>query len=456
MNSLGGLLELLRTRRSRRFVLGMEMKGGPLAFKSRYQPVPLSEEEEAALVFSAAGITGHALADLNFEPGQGANIMGGMTGRVIPSGDAAQTVSLFVTNDSATYWIKRPQEMSREDIDAAAQLGRAESLAPFYKKMRVKIRDGRCAPSREPLRNIRVNDWSVPAAGTTFLIPVNDLTFIYINGLLEILNDQAGAFILDDRAGFKPAGLGRFARSKGGHLFDNPMDGRVATVSVVERLVTEFVTVEQGMILQNLALMAEALGLGGFPNFANHDFAWFEALGFRMDRMPASRYLGAGPVVSLAMRLMGRDPQVPCPIGLEMCGKPLLKAYSPPYFSDMEAAVRAVVAAKFGSGGVFRSLNQNYSWNENVPARVSEIGEKAIAATIAYCDYIWRRYGRFPALMPPFRTVVGFQCGHPDLEFYDRQYRPGVYTERHREAFERVKSRSNQESVFGRQVSSNQ
>jgi len=37
------------------------------------------------------------------------------------------------------------------------------------------------------------------------------------------------------------------------------------------------------MMLQNLGLMAQALGLGGFPNFANHEFAWFQALGFRME-----------------------------------------------------------------------------------------------------------------------------------------------------------------------------
>ena len=38
--------------------------------------------------------------------------------------------------------------------------------------------------------------------------------------------------------------------------------------------------------------MAQALGLRGYPNFANHEFGWFEALGFRMERMPTSGYLG--------------------------------------------------------------------------------------------------------------------------------------------------------------------
>ena len=32
--------------------------------------------------------------------------------------------------------------------------------------------------------------------------------------------------------------------------------------------------------------------------------------------------------------------------------------------------------------------------------------DSAIAATIAYCDYVYERYGRFPANSGPFRTVL--------------------------------------------------
>ena len=34
------------------------------------------------------------------------------------------------------------------------------------------------------------------------------------------------------------------------------------------------------MMLQNLALMVQALGLGGFPHWAAHPFGWFQALEF--------------------------------------------------------------------------------------------------------------------------------------------------------------------------------
>src|SRR5262249_6155172 len=152
---------------------------------------------------------------------------------------------------------------------------------------------------------------------------------------LEILNETTGAFLLDERNNFRPAGLARFARSRGGPLEDDPNKLRVATGRQVEQFVTEFVTLEQGVMLQNLGLMAQALGLGGFPNFANHEFGWFQALEFRMEQMPASLYLGANPLVSLGMSLLKRNPMVPFPIGLERDGEVLLKPFCPPYYKSM-------------------------------------------------------------------------------------------------------------------------
>src|SRR2546425_1965753 len=246
------LLTALRERRSRRFGLGMKMPAGPLAFESRFAPVPLTEEEEAALVFAASGITGHALADLCYAPGGGGGIMGGLGARTIASGDGLQTVALVVTNDRATYLIRRPRELQAQEIPELIDLGRRGAFPALYRRCRVQIKDGRAATPTDPLFNINANRWSAHAPGTTYFLPVNDLTFMYVNGLLEILNEHTGAFLLDERNNFLPAGLGKFARSRGGHLADDPHQGRVATVRQVEQFVTEFVTVEQGMMLQNL------------------------------------------------------------------------------------------------------------------------------------------------------------------------------------------------------------
>src|SRR3989441_5561164 len=137
------LLTALRERRSRRFGLGMKMPAGPLAFESRFAPVPLTEEEEAALVFAASGITGHALADLCYAKDGGGSIMAGLVARTIASGDGLQTVSLVVTNDNATYLIRKPRELPGGEIPELIQLGQRGEFTELYRRCRVKIKDGR-------------------------------------------------------------------------------------------------------------------------------------------------------------------------------------------------------------------------------------------------------------------------------------------------------------------------
>src|SRR5580765_351891 len=135
------LLTALRERRSRRFALGMKIPDGPLAFESKRPPTPLTEAEEAALVFAACGITGHALADLCYAPGGGGSIMGGLVARTIASGDGLQTVNLVVTNDSGTYLIRKPRELPANDIPQLIELGQRNEFTELYRRSRVKIKD---------------------------------------------------------------------------------------------------------------------------------------------------------------------------------------------------------------------------------------------------------------------------------------------------------------------------
>lgn len=428
------LLDALRDRRSRRFGLGMEI-GGPLAHRSERPPVPLSEDEQALLAFAACGITGPALGELEYQPGGGGSIMAGMAGRTVASGDAIQAVAVFVLDPEAAWLLRRPRDLGPAATAEQADLARRGELTEAFRRSRVKVADGAPRPPLDPMYNLAVNRWSLYDPAGTYFLPVNDLTLLYINGLLEILDRPTGAFIVDERAGFRPAGLARFAHSKGGHLLDDPRHERVLTVQQLETLVTEFVTLEQGMVLQNLALMAQAIGLGGFPHWAAHPYGWLRALGFRMGAMPASRYLGMGRLLAFFARLLRRDPPVPIALGLEHGGEPLVVPYCPPWFPTMADAVRAVVELKFGPAGVFRGAARHAAWRdpEAVAAAAREPSPEAIDAAIAYCEYIHRRYGRFPAYQPPLRTVVGFQASHLDEEFYDRHYRPGALSETQRE-----------------------
>src|SRR5215471_9647985 len=69
------LFDALFGRRSRRFGLGFEMAEGPFKYKSRHEPLPLSEVEEAILVAAGVGFSGMALWDqhrpLPFRAGDG-------------------------------------------------------------------------------------------------------------------------------------------------------------------------------------------------------------------------------------------------------------------------------------------------------------------------------------------------------------------------------------------------
>lgn len=141
----------------------------------------------------------------------------------------------------------------------------------------------------------------------------------------------------------------------------------------------------------------------------------------------ASRYLGANAFARALMNLLGRNQWIPYALGLERDHEILLKPYCPPYYASMKDAVRAVVETKYGPHGLFRGGAEHSAWLEPaaITNAIAKISSAAVEATTAYCEYIYNRCGRFPAYMPPFRTVLGFQACHLDNEFYDRFYRAG-------------------------------
>jgi hypothetical protein len=91
----------------------------------------------------------------------------------------------------------------------------------------------------------------------------------------------------------------------------------------------------------------------------------------------------------------------------------------------MEEAVLAFVNYKHEQGkGTFRDECSATGWREGarVQHAIPRYPDEAIAATIAYCEYVYERYGRFPANGGPFRTVLAHQAHHLDPDFYERFY----------------------------------
>jgi hypothetical protein len=178
--------------------------------------------------------------------------------------------------------------------------------------------------------------------------------------------------------------------------------------------------------------MTQALGLGGFPHFGGHPYIWFQTLGFRMEQVSASQIAGASTVARAIARLLGKDIDVPTAVGLERDGQLLLKPYAPPYYRNMEEAVLAFIDFKFGAGkGTLRDGGSATAWKDGavIQSGIPAYSDKVVAATIAFCEYVYKRYGRFPATSGPFRSLLAYQAHHLDTDFYDRFYHPSALSQ---------------------------
>jgi len=426
------LLDALLARRSRRFAKGMRLNGGPLAYKSSHEPSPLSLVEEAILAFAACGITGYTMGELPYDTGDvaeagGGNIIMNFVGRTVFSADAAHLVTVFVLNDDGVWLLKRPQDYPRLEVPELVKLAREQRWADLYEKSRVRIANQRLDVPRKPPFVPPFNKWSANVRGTTYFLPIAELSGLFINVLLAAFSKEMAYFVVDERHNFQPAGVARFARSKGGYLHDNLADDRTATVSLLDTSMYEFAAVEQGAMLQNMALVTAALGLGGFPHLASHPFGWFHTLGFRMTDIPLSRTIGAGPVMKGLMRVLKKDIPIPTAVGLERDGQVLIKPFCPPYYRNMEEAVLAFVDYKYAQGqGTLRDGGAASNWRDGamVQAGIPRYSDQSIAATIACCEYLYSRYGRIPATNGPFRALMAYQAHHLDADFYQKFYRP--------------------------------
>ena len=440
------LIDTFLTRRSRRFALGNDLQGSALAYMSTAEPVPLSVEEEAILAFAASGVTGHVNGELPYQPAAGPETGGGqvmmsLVGRTQSSADAVATATLFIMSDDGTYIMPRPQDLPSDEFEALVKMGRDRRFTEAYERMRIRLADRRSEIPRELPFTPPFNKWSANLPASTYFVPVTEVTALYLTILFAALGDQFAFFFHDDRDWLtRPAGIASFGRSKGGHLFDDVHDGRVGTIDEIETYLLELCGFEQGLMIQNIALATEALGLGGFPHYGAHRFAWTRSLGFQMRDRTFAQVLHKGFFGTLLMRLLNRNVTIPQAIGLDHEGKTIIKPFAPPYYPTMEAAVRAFVDYKFAPGtGFFRDAPKPSAWRDPaaIQATIPPYSEANIEAVIAYCNYVMKHYGQFPANFGPIRTLMAFQAHHIDTAFYDRFYLPGAYTTAHAEHFAR-------------------
>jgi hypothetical protein len=416
------LFEALFKRRSRRISLGVRtVPAGSNSYTSDAQPQPLTPLEEAALI-AAIGMTGVTLPDRPFETTTGEKILGtpniNFQGRAAGSTDNAQATHFFLFNDSGAYFLKRLQGTDpAEPITPEVLLRRAEAS-------KVKIADTRPEFPREFPYYLDSNRFLSNLPGSTILFPVVDMTRQYINALMYLLTEPAGhrPALLDDRNFYLPAGVRKWIRS--GFLNKEIK----LPLGVLGTMRTQ---IEAELLLQNLILMLQAMGLGGWIHASVAPMKLLPALGFQY---VTPRYRG------LDFFRWGTFVTAPRshPIGLP----PHIECMCPPFYKTMEDAVQAVVDAKYGAGGAygdsqfFRRIFRD-DRGDRYLKEVPHYRDEVVACTKDICSYIYERHGRFPAHCDAiYAPGVWLQAHHLDLRYYDTLFQGG-YTETQREHHKR-------------------
>ena len=412
------LFEALFKRRSRRISVGIgSVPAGSNTYNSNAKPQPLSELEEAVLI-AAVGITGLTLPDRPFETATGDKILGtpnlNFPGRAAGSTDNCQATHFFLFNDTGTYFLKR-----LEKVDPA-ELLTPEVLIRRANASKVKLADKRPEFPREFPYYLDSNRFLSNVSGSTILFPVVDMTRQYINALMYLLTEPDGhrPAILDDRNFYFPAGVHKWIKS--GFLNKDIK----LPLGVLGQMRTQ---IEADLLLQNLILMLQAMGLGGWIHASVSPLKLLPALGFQQITPPrrALDFFRWGTTHTEARTHW---------IGLP----PHIKGMCPPYYKTMADAVQAVVDSKYDPGGTygddayFRKIfrdDRGARYLKEVP----HYQDAVIDCTKDICSYIYKRHGRFPAHCDAmFAPGVWLQAHHLDLDYYDTLFNGG-YTETQRE-----------------------
>jgi len=314
-------------------------------------------------------------------------------------------------NDEGTFLLKPPVG-PRPSVDVRTMS--ADQLIAHTDRFKVKVRAGRVDFPRAFPAYASGNRYVSNVRGSTMFVPVTEVTRQYINGLFYVLAQEDGQrpMFVDDFNLYLPCGCEKWVKSRFLNR-DIPLP-----LSMYAKGRTEY---ESLLLLQNLALVAQAIGLGGWIHAA---FAPVVLLGGYPELGPGLgfRFEKPAPLVPLVPRPYPAT--FPNPVGLDG----VLQAYCPPYFSDMDAAIDAILAEKYGPDGLYRDPARG------VPNMKAEVGARfvveaphvepeVVECVRAICRYIWTTYGRFPAHCHAIDSAgVWMQCHHLDPDFYERYF----------------------------------
>ncbi|WP_330308777.1 MULTISPECIES: hypothetical protein [unclassified Streptomyces] len=426
------LLETVWHRRTHRVSRGASVPAGSMSYRSTHTQQPLSELEEAVLI-ALTGSTGLTMPDRPFEdPRNGKPIMAKpnmtMTGRTAGSPDNAQGTHFFLINDSGTYFLRKLPPAPREPFDAGTLITRARESKVRVLDQRLDVTQG----LRDFPAYLDSNRFLSNLPGTTVFLPVVDLSHQYINALMYLLTQPDGArpTLVDDRNLYRPAGVKKWV--KNGFLNKDLK----LPLGALGPMRTQ---IEADLLLQNMMLTAEAMGLGAWihasinPQIALGDPKFSRTYG----RMLGFTFVTPRWRLADLWRWHVPLPKYATlrshPVGLTSReGEPLIAAACPPTHQSMSDAVDAVIAAKFGTGGTYsdkdvfaRIYKEDYG--QRYLAEASEYDERVIDCARDICEYIIGTHRRFPAHTDAIHVPgIWLQTHHVESEYYDRFFVNGL------------------------------
>ena len=403
------LVEALLGRRSRRFALGCKIPDGPTAYASQEKSLPLSDLEQMLLLTSVAGNTGwqnlipHSPSYAPDIP----NYSAAAGGRTFPSAAGFHTTEFFFTDDHGTYFFPTRDAPSLSTPDGDGQIDLQRFLQAHRERIK-SLSNERLGLPPTPEHLEMHNAWCANCPGSTLIIPVADAAQHHLANLCYLV--QNGICLYDDVAGSSIPGI---------EQFDDVVDVKKSyPLSVAEQMTLAEVSVEVSTACYAGTLMLQALGLGGWTFSGLNPFSVLGAsgdpgvpgLGFRHDL----------------------DERWPLPNVTGLKG--VFEGLCPPHVPDMHEAVKRLVARKFGPGGPYhtdtpgpyrddRRVRSSGQWH-------SERFQKCVATT---AQYIYDRYGRFPATFSSMFTMMYLQAHHLELGYYDAHFGPGAYLRTHAE-----------------------
>src|SRR5437867_200130 len=254
------LIETIWHRRTHRVSRGSNVAAGGMSYESANRRKPLTPLEEAVLI-ALTGCTGLTMPDRPFnDPRDGKPIMAkpnvNMPGRTAGSPDNAQGTHFFMINDSGTYFLRKLPLDGNADgdpFDPDRLLKRAEMAKVKLLDQRIDVPNG----NRDFPAYLDSNRFLSNLPGTTVFFPVVDLSRQYINGMMYLLTQPEGArpTVVDDRNFYRVAGVKKWVQSG---FLNKDMK---LPLSAIWAMRTQ---IEADLLLQNLMLTADAMGLGAW------------------------------------------------------------------------------------------------------------------------------------------------------------------------------------------------